>query len=910
MMRNYTIKHLFAAIFMIFSMLCQAQDTTPPVFDDYEVELEVECSDLHLVQVTATDDSGEEVELTYDDAVFSGGCTDNIVRTYTATDGSGNSSTAVQILVVFDETPPIFIGVGENMTISCEELVPEVPEIEVYDECSEEEILDYTFTSSVEEGVCVTVITWTWGATDECENYGEHSKTITIVDETPPVFSEDPDDFYIGCEEEYPIVPELTAEDNCTEVTITFEEEVIEGGVEGGAAYCTASDVSYLNKSFSMKLIDSPAQENYITSDLVLMQQPDIGDGVTAVLSGNVYGFDNPSIGWYVYMEFENGMNWEEWSNQPFPTGYRDDFEIAEETHLDWTYLLLNSTNSYFIGLGDYDGSELQLSHIPTNYYYGFQLGYGAPNFSTNYGISGWFLAEGVFYDAGSPDEEIVNGIDFSAAGDIYTDLVCCPIETLVRTWTAEDECENQSQVQQLITKIDILAPEFTYVPDDLLIDCTMETPEDMAEAEDNCGDVTVTFEDELEVSDCPTEYTIYRTFTAVDDCGLSAHVTQIITVTDTHGPELSPMPEDLTIPCDLELPDAPAVTATDECEGEVDVVFTENVVGDMGPEGAEAYCNATTPINSVGGWSGILFDELLGDILVETVEAKYTQFPDGGDGATAYITALLQSMTNENAGWELELTLVNGMNWDDWSNQDFPTSYKDDLGTAEDYYQDWTYFILQSGSLTGWGDWEGTSLELGHAPINHFYGFQLGEQAANVNSEYGVGGWIVYSGTIYDEASESVVLVDGGGDLAFDLDCCPMYSVVRNWSATDCAGNETSHTQVISYGEQEMDTPVANDKSFDLTGIQFEEIIQLNMLPNPVKSSSEVNISSKVNIAGKLKLYSAQGLLIQSLWSGDLEKGTNRKVIFNKGDMAPGIYILKLSTNAGEVASKFMVEE
>jgi hypothetical protein len=917
MIKSLPLRILFSSLFLGLVTSLSAQDVTPPVFDSYEPELALECSDVEGIYVTATDDSGEDVVITYSDASFSGGCTDNRVRTYTALDSSGNTTSIMQILVIVDETPPVFLGVGEDMTISCDEAIPAIPAIPVvivYDECTELEIEEFDFETSFEDGICSQIIRWTWSATDECGNYGEYTKTITIEDNDAPVFSEELVDYYIGCEEEYPSAPIVTADDNCTDVTVSYEEEIISGGVgEGASSHCTAQDVSYLNNSFSMKLINSPAQENYITSDLVLMQSPDMGEGSTAVLSGNLYGEDNPNAGWYVYMEFDNGMDWDAWSTQDFPTGYRDDFDIATESHLDWVYFIMNSSNSYFMGLGDYEGSELQLSHMPANYYYGFQLGFGASNFTSDYGMSGWFLAEGTFYDAGSPDEEAQNGVEFSYAGDIYTDFLCCPIESLVRTWTAEDQCENISQMQQTITKIDILAPNFTFVPEDLLIECSDELPTEMAEATDNCGEPVVTFEDVTVPTECPSEYTIYRTFTATDICGLNTSVTQIITVTDTEIPVFSPFPEDVVIDCEDDLPAAPEVTAFDACDGELTVEFSEEIIGDQGPEGAEAYCYATTPVNTDLGWAGILFDAVLGDILVTATEVNYVQYPDQGEGAYAEISGSLQSMTNENAGWTLEMSLMNGMNWEDWSSQTFPTDYKDGPGTSEEYYESWMYFILESGTLTGYGDWEGTSISLSHAPVNYYYGFQLGVQAANLNEEYGVGGWVSYAGTMYNEEGE-IAEINGGGDFAFDLDCCPRYSVERSWSVTDCAGNTSEHQQLITFEDltEEEETPAIQvpEDEFSLAGAFIEDILKVGVSPNPVTSTSEIVLSSEVNIQAGLKLYTTQGLLVRSIWSGLLDKESDTEILFKKEGLNAGLYILKLNTMAGEITSKILIEE
>ena len=37
-------------------------------------------------------------------------------------------------------------------------------------------------------------------------------------------------------------------------------------------------------------------------------------------------------------------------------------------------------------------------------------------------------------------------------------------------------------------------------------------------------------------------------------------------------------------------------------------------------------------------------------------------------------------------------------------------------------------------------------------------------------------------------------------GDFSFDMDCCPDYTIVRTWTVVDCAGNETTHSQEISF--------------------------------------------------------------------------------------------------------------
>ena len=298
----------------------------------------------------------------------------------------------------------------------------------------------------------------------------------------------------------------------------------------------------------------------------------------------------------------------------------------------------------------------------------------------------------------------------------------------------------------------------------------------------------------------------------------------------------------------------------------------------------------------------------------VTATEVNYVQYPDQGEGAYAEISGSLQSMTNENAGWTLEMSLMNGMNWEDWSSQTFPTDYKDGPGTSEEYYESWIYFILESGTLTGYGDWEGTSISLSHAPVNYYYGFQLGVQAANLNEEYGVGGWVSYAGTIYNEEGE-IVEINGGGDFAFDLDCCPRYSVERSWSVTDCAGNTSEHQQLITFEdltEEEEETPAIQvpEDEFSLAGAFIEDILKVGVSPNPVTSTSEIVLSSEVNILAGLKLYTTQGLLVRSIWSGLLDKESDTEILFKKEGLNAGLYILKLNTMAGEITSKILIEE
>ncbi|NNE55124.1 MAG: hypothetical protein HKN32_03820, partial [Flavobacteriales bacterium] len=161
-------------------------DDEPPVFDEFPIQIWVECDELESVMVTATDDCSE-VTITYEDLLFSGGCLGTLERTWIATDACGNQATALQFIAIQDTTGPDIIGVGDDMTMDCSDQVAP-PEVTAEDNCGYDVVLE--FEEEIIPGDCpqnYTVI-WTWTATDYCDNVSTATKTVTVADTTPPTF--------------------------------------------------------------------------------------------------------------------------------------------------------------------------------------------------------------------------------------------------------------------------------------------------------------------------------------------------------------------------------------------------------------------------------------------------------------------------------------------------------------------------------------------------------------------------------------------------------------------------------------------------------------------------------------------------------------------------------------------------
>jgi hypothetical protein len=103
-----------------------------------------------------------------------------------------------------------------------------------------------------------------------------------------------------------------------------------------------------------------------------------------------------------------------------------------------------------------------------------------------------------------------------------------------------------------------------------------------LATANDECGEVTVNFSDEI-TSACGGTKVIKRTWKAVDYCGNVATALQTLTLRDTIPPVLT-IPSDRTLECPAttETSATGVATATDAC-GSTAVTFTDTVTAGCG---------------------------------------------------------------------------------------------------------------------------------------------------------------------------------------------------------------------------------------------------------------------------------------------------------------------------------------
>jgi hypothetical protein len=116
--------------------------------------------------------------------------------------------------------------------------------------------------------------------------------------------------------------------------------------------------------------------------------------------------------------------------------------------------------------------------------------------------------------------------------------------------------------------------PPIIVCADDAIVECDAVPPIEngVIAATDNC--VPPPLEPTISFTEAISDHTIIRTYTALDPSGNSASCTWTIQVVDTTSPVLTGCPSDLFLECDEEAPPLPEVTATDNCDDSVDVLF------------------------------------------------------------------------------------------------------------------------------------------------------------------------------------------------------------------------------------------------------------------------------------------------------------------------------------------------
>jgi hypothetical protein len=149
-----------------------------------------------------------------------------------------------------------------------------------------------------------------------------------------------------------------------------------------------------------------------------------------------------------------------------------------------------------------------------------------------------------------------------------------CP-EFIIRTWVASDCCSNSSFCSQMVTVVDTIPPTLTCATNKT-VQCGTPWTFDLPIATDNCCTNPVVDIVGTVTNGSPCDYTISRTWVAIDCCqNRSVPCTQTVRVVDTLPPTLVCPTNMIVDSCNTNVVVTWTVVATDNCSTNITVIST-----------------------------------------------------------------------------------------------------------------------------------------------------------------------------------------------------------------------------------------------------------------------------------------------------------------------------------------------
>jgi hypothetical protein len=493
----------------------------------------------NVTGVATGQDSCGQVTIHYADSVTNQ-CTGTkvVLRTWTATDECGNSSSCVQTITVKDTAKPV-LTLPPNRVLQCPaDTRTNVTGVAIATDTCSPATVRYSDIVTVRCGGAKSIAR-TWTATDECGNISTGVQTITVDDTTPPTITCPPDQtMECPADTRTNVTGVATASDVCGGVTMAYADSVQSncGGTKVIKRTWTATDDCGNRQSCvqTITVLDRLKPTLAVPPDRLL----ECGVSTLPSATGTATAQDGCSQVSITYSD----------SVVTACGGSR----VITRT---WTAADAcgNSTNGVqMITVRDSTPPSLRL---PAN------LTLQCPG-DTRTNVTGVAIAlDGCGSVSLSYSDTVSNG--------------CGLTRTVLRLWTATDQCGNTTNGLQTISVVDTTKPSL--ICPTIKVQCVGDVPAAYADlaafraaggtATDSCSP-TLTFSlisDSGLVGRCPGQVT--RVYRLTDVCGNVAECTQNITVDDTIPPVMACV-SNATLECGASLEPAAtgSPTATDNC--------------------------------------------------------------------------------------------------------------------------------------------------------------------------------------------------------------------------------------------------------------------------------------------------------------------------------------------------------
>ncbi len=364
------------------------------------------------------------------------------------------------------------------------------------------------------------------------------------------------------------------------------------------------------------------------------------------------------------------------------------------------------------------------------------------------------------------------------------TDTVTGTCPTYIyRTWIAVDFSGNTNQCTQVITIVDTTPPSIL-CPADVQLQCGASTDPSntgSATATDTCSTATITFADTLGATNCTGKAAIARVWTATDACGNSASCTQNITFVDTTAPVIT-CPADQQLQCGASTnpSNTGSATATDNCGGSVAIKYsdTPTAANCTGMQGISRVWTATDGCgNSASCTQSITFVDTTPPVITCPANVQLQCGASTAPANTGSATASDNCTAQVQVG-SVGVTVT-------YSDTPTPANCTGNPGIA----RIWTAVdgCGNSASCTQLITFVDTTPPVITCPAN--VQLQCGASTAPANTG---------SATATDNCGGTVTITHT--DSPTPANCTGNPGIARIWTATDACGNSASCTQSITF--------------------------------------------------------------------------------------------------------------
>ena len=525
----------------------------------------------------------------------------------------GDQQNPIQVFLPFgyasdDSDAPVFTYVPADVTQSCSDAYPTEMAVAVDEGCIPE--VELTLEESIEPADCGYTLTRTWTATDAWGNTATASQVVSLEDNEAPVAVAQ-EDLTVECTDD--LTPgvgvadfPVNSYDNCASDDLTFEYTDVEMDGSVDLTGTTADFHVEMGKNFG-----GPFGQSLILE----AQGVTIGDGAEIDYSDLT-------------------------SN---PSSHRG--AIAIDISGAAINAFVDGTNGFPY---EYDYAIVTISNMSIDNLAGVTLGTNGIAPGTEVSVATTSNSIVLTWDGTASYSE-----DETADFSVDNNSSCLATAGVMRTWTVTDGCNNSDTAVQYFTIVDTQGPEFTSTPSNIELSCNDEIPMATVEAVD-CGSVSISDpSDDIQAGSCGTSYTIFRTWTATDECGNASTFTQTIMVTDNEAPVFTSFPADVTYTAgdDMEVIEP---TAEDDCN-EVTIAYSDSQ--DNSNVEITVITRTWTATdacgNSVSDDQMITVNEVLG--CMDDTACNYDEGASYDDGSCDYCSC----GSGGEAGFGLELELV-----------------------------------------------------------------------------------------------------------------------------------------------------------------------------------------------------------------------------------------------------------